>query len=197
MEKDRKRALRRHHYARLKSKVDQYNTRVGGRDWGVGSGRPWWEIGKIWWEDHPDPKRNRVRTLGFSANTWSFCSGCCCGNPRRNFRGSTKLRLTIQEQKADEDFENQLDEVLSVSWTLYAVECNDGTIYTGITNDLEKRLAAHNSGKGAKYTRSRTPVRLLAVWDYLDRSSASSAEYHFKRLSRKEKLEKIRLRGCE
>ncbi len=70
------------------------------------------------------------------------------------------------------------------------VACSDGTIYTGITNHLDTRIAKHNSGKGARYTKSRGPVILLASWAYENKSAASKVEYKYKRLSRegKEKL---------
>lgn len=71
------------------------------------------------------------------------------------------------------------------------VECSDGTLYTGITNDLDKRLQKHNNGTGAKYTRSRTPVVLKWTCECLDRSEASKLEYKIKQLSRKDKLELI------
>jgi len=72
-------------------------------------------------------------------------------------------------------------------WGLYIVECADGTFYTGITNDLTARLAAHNKGKGAKYTQTRRPVSLVYHELSTDRSSASKREYAIKRLSRQEK----------
>lgn len=71
---------------------------------------------------------------------------------------------------------------------VYILECADGTLYTGWTNCLEKRLAAHNSGRGAKYTRSRRPVRLVYWEEVPDRSVALSREAAIKALSRKEKL---------
>ena len=72
------------------------------------------------------------------------------------------------------------------------VECLDSTIYTGISDDVAERIAKHNSGKGAKYTRSRTPVKLMATWEYENKSEASKAEYAFKRLSRDEKIQMIK-----
>ena len=74
---------------------------------------------------------------------------------------------------------------------MYVVECSDGTLYCGITNSLDIRMKTHNLGKGAKYTRSRLPVRLRAFWPHEDRSTASKAEYAFKQLSRAEKLRRI------
>lgn len=71
---------------------------------------------------------------------------------------------------------------------VYLLRCADGTLYCGWTTDLEKRVIAHNSGKGAKYTRSRLPVE-LAWWEkYEDRHEALSREWHIKRMTREEKL---------
>jgi putative endonuclease len=73
-------------------------------------------------------------------------------------------------------------------WYLYIVECNDGTLYTGITTDIKRRIRAHNSGSGAKYTRGRGPVKLMHLRRYTDRSAASKAEYKIKKLKRGKKL---------
>jgi putative endonuclease len=69
-----------------------------------------------------------------------------------------------------------------VSWTLYLLECVDGSLYAGITNDLGRRFALHAAGKGAKYTRARKPLRFVARQDFPDRASASRAEAALKRL---------------
>lgn len=73
-------------------------------------------------------------------------------------------------------------------WHCYMLECADGTLYTGITNDLEKRLAAHNSGTASKCTRSRLPVKLVFAEDQPDRAAASRREIEIKRLPRSAKL---------
>ncbi|MBU1691368.1 MAG: GIY-YIG nuclease family protein [Gammaproteobacteria bacterium] len=73
-------------------------------------------------------------------------------------------------------------------WHCYMLECADGTLYTGITNDLEKRLAAHNSGTASKCTRSRLPVKLVFTEGQLDRAAASRREAQIKRLPRASKL---------
>lgn len=73
-------------------------------------------------------------------------------------------------------------------WFLYALRCADETLYTGITTDLARRVAEHNSGRGARYTAGRRPVALLAAWRFPDRGSAQRAESRFRRLSRKRKL---------
>ena len=75
-----------------------------------------------------------------------------------------------------------------MTWCVYLLECSDGTYYAGITNRLEHRINAHNLGQGARYTRSRGPVKLLATQAYPDRSTASKAEAQLKRLARSEKL---------
>ena len=71
---------------------------------------------------------------------------------------------------------------------MYVLECTDGTLYTGYSTDVQKRLAVHNAGKGAKYTRARLPVKLLYQEEYPDKSSAMSAEALFKQKTRREKL---------
>ena len=76
-------------------------------------------------------------------------------------------------------------------WYVYILECSDGTLYTGITTDLDKRLKTHNNGKGAKYTKTRLPVALKASFEAEDRSKASKEEYRIKQLTRKEKLKMI------
>ncbi len=76
----------------------------------------------------------------------------------------------------------------------YILECADGTLYTGWTNDLEKRLAAHNAGQGAKYTRGRGPVRLRYYEVFTDKEAALRREASLKRLSRTEKLALIEAR---
>ena len=75
----------------------------------------------------------------------------------------------------------------SASWFLYLIECADGSIYTGIARDVAARYAAHACGKGARYTRSHPPVRLLASQPHPDRSSALKAEYRVKQLTAAEK----------
>lgn len=70
----------------------------------------------------------------------------------------------------------------------YIVRCADGTLYTGWTNDIEKRLQAHNSGEGAKYTRSRLPVTLVYYESYETKEEAMSREWHIKRMTRAQKM---------
>ena len=73
----------------------------------------------------------------------------------------------------------------------YIVRCADGTLYTGWTNDLEKRMKAHNEGTGAKYTRSRRPVELVYSEQFDTKEEAMSREYRIKRMSRQQKMELI------
>lgn len=70
----------------------------------------------------------------------------------------------------------------------YIVKCSDETLYTGWTNNLEKRLEAHNSGKGAKYTKTRRPVELVYFEEYDTKQEAMKREYAIKQLSRQKKL---------
>lgn len=70
---------------------------------------------------------------------------------------------------------------------MYVVRCSDGTFYTGYATDVERRVATHNAGAGAKYTRTRRPVELVAHAGFATKHEALSAEYHFKRLGRADK----------
>ena len=69
----------------------------------------------------------------------------------------------------------------------YVVECRDGSYYAGYTNNLYVRIRKHNEGKGAKYTRGRTPVKLIYFRRYETKREALQAEYYFKQLSRRKK----------
>lgn len=74
------------------------------------------------------------------------------------------------------------------TWKLYMLRCRDGSLYTGITTDSEKRVAAHNAGKGAKYTRSRKPVELVYHEECGSHSAALKRELVIKALTKEEKL---------
>ncbi len=74
------------------------------------------------------------------------------------------------------------------SWYVYILRCRDDSLYTGMTNDLQHRLAAHNAGKGAKYTRGRRPVEMVYHEQFASESEARRREYRIKQLNRKEKL---------
>lgn len=77
------------------------------------------------------------------------------------------------------------------AWFVYLARCADGSLYAGITNDLEARIAAHNRGKGAAYTRGRLPVSLVYSEPTVDRSAALRREAAIRRLSREGKLRLI------
>ncbi len=79
-------------------------------------------------------------------------------------------------------------------WYLYVLKCSDGSFYTGITNDVARRVAEHQTGHGARYTQAHLPVTLLAVWQYPDRGTATQAEAAFKKLRRSEKQAHIERR---
>jgi putative endonuclease len=70
---------------------------------------------------------------------------------------------------------------------VYVLECSDGTYYTGYTTDVDRRVAEHDAGEGAKYTRGRTPVELRHVESFETRAAAMSREHEIKQLSRPEK----------
>ena len=74
------------------------------------------------------------------------------------------------------------------AWYVYILRCGDDTLYTGATEDIARRIATHNSGKGAKYTRSRLPVTLMYWEECETRSMALKREAAIKRLTRQEKL---------
>lgn len=73
------------------------------------------------------------------------------------------------------------------NWTVYILKCNDQSYYTGITNNLEKRISDHENGKGAKYTRGRGPFKLVFKEIFPNRSEASKREFFIKALNRSEK----------
>ena len=78
-----------------------------------------------------------------------------------------------------------------MAWFVYILRCGDGSLYTGCTDDVQRRLAVHRSGKGAKYTRSRLPVELAYQEAVPDRSAALRREAAIKKLTRQEKLRLI------
>ena len=76
---------------------------------------------------------------------------------------------------------------------VYIIQCNDQTLYTGITTDLDRRINEHNNSKlGAKYTKVRRPVKLVYSKEFIDRSEASKEESKIKKLSRQEKLDLLK-----
>jgi putative endonuclease len=76
----------------------------------------------------------------------------------------------------------------ATAWCVYLLRCGDGTLYAGITNDLDKRLAAHRTGRGARYTRGRGPLKLVHCEPAEDMSAALKREHALKRLPRRQKL---------
>jgi putative endonuclease len=78
--------------------------------------------------------------------------------------------------------------MIAVEFSVYLLRCKDGTLYAGITTDLERRLRQHNAGRGAAYTRSRLPVKLVYDEPVADRSAALRREAALRRLDRREKL---------
>lgn len=73
-------------------------------------------------------------------------------------------------------------------WVVYLLNCNDNSLYTGITNNLDKRVNTHNSGKGSKYVRSRLPAKLFCYKEMENKSEAAKLEYKIKKLSRQNKF---------
>lgn len=78
------------------------------------------------------------------------------------------------------------------AWFVYVLRCGDGSLYTGATSDVSRRLGEHQAGQGGRYTRAHLPVRLVAVWRFPDRAAALSAEAHFKQFGRSRKLAFVR-----
>ncbi|MCD7946850.1 MAG: GIY-YIG nuclease family protein [Oscillospiraceae bacterium] len=84
-----------------------------------------------------------------------------------------------------------------MEYTVYMLRCADGTLYTGITNDLTRRIAVHNSGKGAKYTRGRLPVKLVYSAPCPNKSEALRMELVIKRMNRREKEALLQIRRAD
>lgn len=78
-----------------------------------------------------------------------------------------------------------------MTWYVYIVQCNDGSLYTGATTNVELRVKAHNKGRGAKYTRSRLPVRLVYSLELPNKSLALRKEAAIKKLTRAQKMELV------
>ena len=74
------------------------------------------------------------------------------------------------------------------NWLVYLIRCSDNSLYCGVTNNFKNRLIEHNSGKGAKYTRSRRPVELIAVSPEMTKSEALKLEYRIKQLPADKKI---------
>lgn len=78
-----------------------------------------------------------------------------------------------------------------MDWYVYIVRCGDGSLYTGVTSDVVRRVSEHNAGRGARYTRAHSPVTLAAAWRIGSRADALAAEVALKRLGRNAKLRLI------
>jgi putative endonuclease len=97
-------------------------------------------------------------------------------------------------------------ELLKKSWWVYVLRCCDGSLYCGITSDLERRFRQHNAGKAARYTKGRGPLEMLHSWEVPGRDVALREEHAFKALSRAKKIALLRrwnpagpadrLKGC-
>ena len=83
-----------------------------------------------------------------------------------------------------------------MSWYVYMLRCRDGSLYTGYTDDVSRRLAVHQSGKGAKYTRSRLPVELVYQEEFSDKSAALKREIAIKKLRKSQKEAMIQAPSC-
>jgi len=77
-------------------------------------------------------------------------------------------------------------------WCVYIIRCKDGKLYTGITNDITRRLTEHNSGHGGRFTKFRKPVRLVYYQELLSKSDALKREIEIKKLNRNEKLDLVK-----
>ena len=110
-------------------------------------------------------------------------------SPKPKVKAATKPKAKTKAKKAAKPKPTPKP---TPQWLLYVLQCNDGTYYCGITNYLERRVAQHNAGTAARYTRGRGPVKVLRTWPHPDRSTASKAEYAFKALSRAEKEARLK-----
>jgi len=89
------------------------------------------------------------------------------------------------------------EEKPGAAWFVYVLRCCDGSFYTGVTTDTDKRTAEHNRGAGARYTRARRPVSLVYVEAATDRAAAQRREHQIKRMRREEKRRMIAAAGSE
>ena len=77
-------------------------------------------------------------------------------------------------------------------WVVYLVRCSDESLYCGVTNDVERRLIEHNAGKGAKYTKSRTPVEIVGISPEMTKSEALKLEFRIKKLPVNKKISELK-----
>lgn len=79
------------------------------------------------------------------------------------------------------------------AWSVYVIECSDGSLYTGITTDVERRFQQHLSGRGAKYFRAKRPIKIVYTEPAIDRITASRRESEIKRMARVDKLSMLQV----
>lgn len=107
--------------------------------------------------------------------------------------GKSHREYWIPAEELEEFNDNIMGKIWKIKsyyvWFVYILQCSDGTLYTGITNNLQKRIEAHNKGAGAKYTRGRGPVTLIKSFEVMDKGEALKIERRIKKLSRDQKLE--------
>lgn len=113
---------------------------------------------------------------------WRFCLPCSIRYPNGHTRSPMPARRTENEMPLHER-----DRHANRRWLVYILRCSGGSLYTGITNDLPKRLKAHNAGKASRYTRSRLPVALAYIEPQKSKSTALKREAAIKKLSRPQK----------
>ncbi len=104
----------------------------------------------------------------------------------KNWRKYVPIAIKSAQSRCKTLFED--NKIVIEPWYVYLLLCSDNTLYCGITNNIEKRLAKHNSGNGAKYTRGRLPVKLLKSFEVDSKSAALKMEHKIKKLSRTDKL---------
>lgn len=114
-----------------------------------------------------------------------LCLGCI-GLRRINLAFNLALGKKNDEYITSISVTGRLRQYLQ-NWCVYVIECKDGSLYTGISNNVPARFQAHCSGRGARYTRSHPPEKLLITIDFGTRSAAAQAEYAIKQMSAKEK----------
>lgn len=123
----------------------------------------------------------------------AFEHDTCCDKPCKicndNHCSYMRIACDIKFHICDKCFQDLIGQ-----WVVYIVRCSDDSLYTGSTNNLKNRLIKHNSGKGAKYTKTRFPVELVFCKKYDSKSEALINEAKIKKLTRKEKLEYIGLK---
>ena len=110
----------------------------------------------------------------------------------RKLSYDNKPQQSLLDQSSSECSRDKQEANIS-TWTVYLLECHDGSLYCGATNNITKRMQVHNRGKGAKYTRSRLPVRLLVTSDSLSKSDALKLEYSVKKQKANEKVDYLKL----